>query len=88
MIVNKRDNMNGPVIGIASDKGFCSIYISKYMMNREVGFGRKMLSILEDYGVAYEHTPSGIDDISLIIREDQIGEEKEERIIERIKAEL
>ena len=33
-------------------------------MNREIGFGRKLLSILEEYGLSYEHTPSGIDDIS------------------------
>ena len=31
------------------------------MMNREVGFGRKILSIIEDEGLSYEHTPSGID---------------------------
>jgi aspartate kinase len=88
LIVNKRNNTNGPVIGIASDKGFCSIYISKYMMNREVGFGRKMLSVLEDYGVAYEHTPSGIDDVTLVLRQDQMGEENEEKIVKRLKEEL
>lgn len=88
LIVNKRDNTNGPVIGIASDKGFCSIYISKYMMNREIGFGRKMLSILEDYGVAYEHTPSGIDDVTLILRQDQMSAESEAEIVQRFKEEL
>ena len=65
-IVYERDNTNGPVIGIASDEGFCSIYVSKYLMNREVGFGRKLLGILEEFGLSYEHTPSGIDDISVI----------------------
>lgn len=88
LIVNKRDNMNGPVIGIASDKGFCSIYIRKYMMNREVGFGRKMLAILEDYGVAYEHIPSGIDDVTLILRQDQMSAESEAKIVKRLKDEL
>ena len=88
LIVNKRDNTNGPVIGIASDKGFCSIYINKYMMNREIGFGRKMLSILEDYGVAYEHIPSGIDDVTLILRQDQMSVENEAKIVQRFKDEL
>ena len=87
-IVNNRDNTNGPVIGIASDKGFCSIYISKYLMNREVGFGRKLLHILEDYGVAYEHIPSGIDDVTLILRQEKMSKESEEKIISRIKREL
>ncbi|MFJ7639858.1 aspartate kinase [Peribacillus sp. NPDC097264] len=87
-IVSTRDNMNGPVIGIASDKGFCSIYINKYLMNREVGFGRKLLHILEDYGVSYEHAPSGIDDVTIILRQDQMSEEAEAKIVSRIKQEL
>ncbi|MFJ7830763.1 aspartate kinase [Peribacillus sp. NPDC097284] len=87
-IVSTRDNMNGPVVGIASDKGFCSIYINKYLMNREVGFGRKLLHILEDYGVSYEHAPSGIDDVTIILRQDQMSEEAEAKIVSRIKQEL
>lgn len=87
-IVNERNNTNGPVIGIASDKGFCSIYVSKYLMNREIGFGRKLLGVLEDFGLSYEHTPSGIDDISVILRENQYDEDLEERILDRIKSEL
>ncbi|TKC19420.1 aspartate kinase [Robertmurraya kyonggiensis] len=87
-IVHMRDNTNGPVVGIASDKGFCSIYVSKYLMNREVGFGRKLLSILEDYGMSYEHTPSGIDDISIILRQSQMDRYTEQDILTRIKNEL
>lgn len=87
-IVHKRVNTNGPVVGIASDKGFCSIYVSKYLMNREVGFGRKLLAILEEYGISYEHTPSGIDDISVILRQNQMDQYTEQDILERIKSEL
>ena len=88
LIVNNRDNTNGPVIGIASDKGFCSIYVSKYLMNREIGFGRKLLGVLEDYGLSYEHTPSGIDDVSVILRESQFDEKIMDEVIDRIKNEL
>lgn len=87
-IVNKRTTSNGPVIGIASDKGFCSIYVSKYLMNREVGFGRKLLKIIEEFGISYEHTPSGIDDISIILRENQLTTSIQEEILTRIKVEL
>ncbi|MCM3568915.1 aspartate kinase [Neobacillus mesonae] len=87
-IVADRDNTNGPVIGVASDEGFCSVYVSKYLMNREIGFGRKLLHILEDFGLSYEHTPSGIDDLSVILRENQLNPEKETAIIDRIKTEL
>lgn len=88
LIVNERATTNGPVVGIASDKGFCSIYVSKFLMNREVGFGSKLLRILEGFGLSYEHTPSGIDDISVILRDDQMNQYLEEDIINKIKEEL
>ncbi|WP_163537727.1 aspartate kinase [Gracilibacillus sp. YIM 98692] len=88
IIVSKKEPQPNPVVGIASDTGFISIYVSKYLMNRELGFGRKLLTILEDEDISFEHTPSGIDDISIIIRDSQLTTEKEERIIARIKEEL
>ena len=78
----------GQVAGIASSDGFCSIYVSKYLMNREVGFGRRLLQILEEEGLSYEHTPSGIDNISVILREKQFTEAVERRIMDRIRKEL
>ncbi|MBM4763412.1 aspartate kinase [Bacillus sp. B15-48] len=87
-IVNKRTNQNGPVVGIASDKGFCSIYVRKYLMNREIGFGRKLLQILEEFNLSYEHLPSGIDDISIILRQDQMNLAFEKEMLKRIENEL
>ncbi|CAM5180612.1 Aspartokinase OS=Ureibacillus acetophenoni OX=614649 GN=SAMN05877842_103231 PE=3 SV=1 [Ureibacillus acetophenoni] len=57
-------------------------------MNREIGFGRKLLHIIEDEHISYDHTPSGVDDISVIIRSNQITPEAEERIVKRVKEEL
>ena len=54
-ITKKRINIKRPVVGVASDSGFSCIYLSKYLMNREVGFVRKVLQILEDEGLSYEH---------------------------------
>lgn len=88
LITPERDSTGSTVIGIASAKGFCSIYVTKYMMNREIGFGRKLLSIIEDEGLSYEHIPSGIDDISIILRQNQLDDEKERRVIEHITKEL
>lgn len=87
-VVSKRDNTNGPVVGIASDTGFCSIYISKYLMNREIGFGRRALQILEEHGLTYEHVPSGIDDMTIILREGQMDADTERSVIKRIKEDL
>jgi aspartate kinase len=78
----------GQIAGIASDNGFCSIYVGKYLMNREIGFGRRLLQVLEDEGLSYEHSPSGIDDISVILREKHFTAAKETRVIERIRTEL
>lgn len=88
LIVHERGLPNGPVTGIASDKGFCSIYVGKYLMNREIGFGSKLLRILEKRGLSYEHTPSGIDDISVILRQDQMSQALEQEIINEILSEL
>jgi aspartate kinase len=88
MIVADKEPDEKCVVGIASDSGFCSLYVSKYLMNREIGFGRKLLHILEDEGISFEHAPSGIDDMSVIIREKKLSFEKEAIILRRIKEEL
>src|SRR5690606_10321024 len=77
-----------PVTGITADSGFSILYVSKYLMNREVGFGRKLLQIIEEEHISYEHTPSGVDDISVIMRSNQLTPEAEERILKRVKEEL
>ncbi|WP_040981552.1 aspartate kinase [Oceanobacillus jeddahense] len=88
MVVSERDATEQCVVGIASDDGFCSLYVSKFLMNREVGFGRKLLNIFEDEGISFEHTPSGIDDMSVIFRDHQFTPEKEKIVIDRIRNEL
>ncbi|GAA0416578.1 MAG: aspartate kinase [Bacillota bacterium] len=87
-IVSEKKPSEKCVVGIASDTGFCSIYISKYLMNREIGFGRKLFHILEDEGISFEHAPSGIDDMSIILRESGLPIAKEKKILQRIQADL
>lgn len=55
------------ITGIAGKKGLSVINIEKDMMNAEVGFGRKVLSVLEDSEVSFEHLPSGIDTMSVVV---------------------
>jgi len=88
MIVPERTLATGLVTGIACCAGFSSIYVSKYLMNREVGFGRRLLQILEDERLSFEHCPTGIDNFSVILREKQLDAAKEARVIERIRIEL
>jgi len=87
-IVSVRKENRRPITGISADNGFSILYVSKYLMNREIGFGRKLLQILEEEFISYEHTPSGLDDISVIFRSHQLTPEKEERILFRVKEEL
>lgn len=87
-IVAERKANRRPVTGISADNGFSILYVSKYLMNREIGFGRKLLQILEEENISYEHTPSGLDDISVIMRSHQLTPEKEVRIINRVLNEL
>ena len=87
-IVFDRRYTPGEAVGIAAADGFCSLFVEKYLMNREVGFGRRLLAILEDEGLSFEHVPSGIDSISVILREAQFDEDKEGRVLERVRSEL
>lgn len=80
-IVLERSSNESPVVGISGDDKFISINMSKYLMNREVGFGRKVLQILEDLNIRWEHMPTGIDDLSIVIREREMTAIKEKEIL-------
>ncbi len=75
MIVSEKDLPKDDkiVTGIAGKKGFTIINIEKDMMNSEIGFGRKALSVLEFEGISFEHVPSGIDTLSIVIRDEYIA---------------
>ena len=68
------------ITGIAGKKGFCSINIEKAMMNTEVGFGRKVLEVFERYGISFEHMPSGIDTMTVLVHQSEF-EEYEQSVI-------
>lgn len=71
------------ITGIAGKKGFASINIEKDMMNAEVGFGRKVLQVLEDYNISFEHIPSGIDTLSVMVHQSEFVD-KEQKILSGI----
>ena len=55
------------ITGIAGKKGFSAITIEKDMMNSEVGYGRKVLEVFEDNDISFEHLPSGVDNMSVVV---------------------
>ena len=87
-IVLEHSNDHVTVVGIAGDSGFVSINTSKYLMNREVGFGRKFLQILEDLNISWEHMPTGIDDLSIILRSRELTPIKEQEILKQLTQKL
>ncbi len=88
MIVPERKYKHGAVTGIASAQGFSTLNLNKYMMNRELGFGRRLLQILEEESLSFEHCPTGIDDMSVILQSAPFSPEKETHVLNRIRTEL
>lgn len=58
---------DGVITGIAGQKDFVAINISKQMMNNEIGFCKSLLDILYENRISLEHMPTGIDTVTLII---------------------
>lgn len=73
------------VTGIAGKKDFTVIFIEKSLMNAQIGFVRKVLSVLEKYGVPVEHIPSGIDTMSVVVESAALKDGKLELILQDIK---
>ncbi len=59
------------ITGIAGRKGFCSVNIEKDKMNTEIGFGRRVLQAFEDNEISFEHMPSGIDTMTVLVHQDE-----------------
>lgn len=66
------------ITGIAGKKDFVSVSIEKDMMNAEVGFGRRVLQAFEENGISFEHMPSGIDTLTVVVHQPEfLGREQE-----------
>ena len=72
------------ITGIAGHKGYSVISVEKNMMNSEVGFGRKVLQVLEDAAVPFEHMPTGIDSLCVVVSSKALAPHRDE-IIEKIE---
>ena len=72
-----------PITGIAGHKDFAIINVEKAMMNSEIGFGRRLLQALEEQDISFEHMPSGIDTMCVVVHESTL-EGKKEKLVQRI----
>lgn len=71
------------ITGVAGKKGFCAVLIAKALMNSEIGFGRKVLQAFEENDISFEHMPSGIDTMTVVVHESEFIH-KEQRVVSAI----
>ena len=76
-------DMGRVITGIAGKKGFSVLTIEKDLMNSEVGFGRKVLEIFEENDISFEHLPSGIDTMSIVVSSHSL-EGRRDRLMQSI----
>lgn len=92
MIVGEADFEESPskgriVTGIAGSKDFTVVALYKNMMSSERGFIRRILGILEDYDINFEHLPSGIDTVSVVMANKCLGDRLDE-VLEAFRSRL
>ena len=87
-VVVSREPAEGGIVGVACDNDFCAIYVGKYLMNREKGFGRRLLQIIEDENLSFDHVPSGVDNLTIVLRQSQLSEHTIEAVKRRVHNEL
>lgn len=80
------ESLRYTITGIAGKKGFSTINIEKAMMNNETGFGMKILSVLYENGLSFEHMPSGIDTMSITLSTEKLAPVRDKVIAEIRKA--
>ncbi|HET9216331.1 MAG TPA: aspartate kinase [Terriglobia bacterium] len=86
LIVKQVDGPASPITGIAGRKGYTVIALEKNLMNREVGIGRRLLTALERQQVSFEHMPTGIDTLSLVVESSYL-KGKLDPVLEEIRRE-
>ncbi|WP_197911685.1 aspartate kinase [Kineobactrum salinum] len=79
--------LNTQIAGVAGKTSFAMITIGKHLMNREVGFVYRLLGVLEHNGIPFEHCPSSIDSVSVVL-EARWLEGRVEQILDEIRRTL
>jgi len=85
MITHNAEEEKNPFVitGIAGRMGFSVISVEKAMMNSERGFGRRVLQAIEEAGLSFEHLPTGIDTLCVVLETSQLTPVREQ-VVSRI----
>jgi aspartate kinase len=86
-VISNEKSRNDVITGIACNKDFVGITMYKRLMNKEVGFLKRLMDIFYDEKISIEHLPTSIDSVSVIVKRENI-EGRLDGIVGRIKTEL
>jgi len=93
-ILPHRELTDRMIAGVAGRPNFTMLFIEKALMNQTIGFGQQVLEAVARHGISYDHTPSGIDTMSVIMRDEELAGKGEvlvediQRILEPDRVEL
>jgi len=93
-ILPHRELTDRMIAGVAGRSNFTMLFIEKALMNQATGFGQQVLEAVARHGISYDHTPSGIDTMSVIMRDEELDGKGEvlvediQRILEPDRVEL
>jgi aspartate kinase len=73
---------SGVITGVAGRRDFAMVYMEKDMMNKEKGFGRRILEVFEAHNISWEHAPTGIDSMSIVVDQAELDERHDELLEE------
>lgn len=73
IVHDRLTEQNQPIAGVAYSGGLCSFDAAIFGLNNMRGVGRKILQTFEEEGMSVEFITTGIDDISVILKEEQLA---------------
>lgn len=87
-IVAERTHIDRVLTGIAAGDDFCTINLRRVLINQEIGILSRILAIFAELDINVHHVPTGIDSVSVVVKEAHFPLEKELVLRHRLKAEL
>ncbi len=75
IVSDRVSNPEKPIVGIAYKGGFCGFNIWAFGLNEQMGIEAKILQFFADKKISVEGSPTGIDDIGIIFRKEDLNDE-------------
>ncbi|HZK29434.1 MAG TPA: aspartate kinase [Clostridia bacterium] len=87
-IVEERTHIDSLLTGIAAADDFCTVNLRRVLINQEIGILSKILALFSELGINVHHVPTGIDSVSIVVKEMHFPLERELVLRHRLKSEL